>query len=115
MSESGPDIIYALRNEAIPRLVKIGKTSRDMTARMREVYGTGVPLPFECIIAREVEEVMDTVKKQWEELILAMESEEECTRHKAGAVYTARGGEDPEFKEKDELGVCAVGNDATIG
>ena len=47
---------------------------------------------------------MDTVKKQWEELILAMECEEESTRHKAGAAYTARGGEDPEFKEKDEQG-----------
>ena len=47
---------------------------------------------------------MDTVKKQWKELILAMEGEEECTRHKAGAAYTARGGEDPEFKEKDQLG-----------
>ena len=104
MSESGPDIIYALRNEAMPRLVKIGRTSRDMTARMWEVYGTGVPLSFECIIAREVEEVMDTVKKQWEELILAMEGEEESTRHEAGSAYTARGGEDPEFKEKDEMG-----------
>lgn len=47
---------------------------------------------------------MDTVKKQWEDLILAMECEEESTRHKAGAAYTARGGEDPEFKEKDEQG-----------
>ena len=71
---------------------------------MQEVYGTEGPLPFECTIAREVEEVMDTIKKQWEDLILTMEGEEECTRHKAGAAYTARGGEDPEFKEKDELG-----------
>ena len=47
---------------------------------------------------------MDTIKKQWEELILAMECEEESIRHKAGAAYTARGGEDPEFKEKDEQG-----------
>ena len=47
---------------------------------------------------------MDTVKKQWEELILAVECEEESTRHEAGAAYTARGGEDPEFKEKDEQG-----------
>lgn len=62
MSESSAGIIYALRNEAMPGLVKIGRTSRDVTARMREVYGTGVPLPFECIVAREVEEAAEVEK-----------------------------------------------------
>ena len=47
---------------------------------------------------------METVKKQWEKLILAMGCEEESIRHKAGEAYKARGGEDPEFKEKDEQG-----------
>ena len=62
MSESGAGIIYALRNKAMPGLVKIGKTSRDVNARMREMYGTGVPLPFECIVAREVEEAAEVEK-----------------------------------------------------
>ena len=62
MNESGAGIIYALRTEAMPGLVKIGRTSRDVTARMREVYGTGVPLPFECIIATEVEEAPEVEK-----------------------------------------------------
>lgn len=41
----------------MPGLVKIGKTSRDdPQARMKELYSSsGVPLPFECIIAVEVE------------------------------------------------------------
>lgn len=50
-----PGVVYALRNEAMPGLVKIGRSNRDTEQRMREIYGTGVPLPFECIIAREVE------------------------------------------------------------
>ena len=50
-------IVYALTNPAMPGLVKIGKTSRDdPQARMKELYNSsGVPLPFECVIAVEVE------------------------------------------------------------
>lgn len=48
-------IVYLLVNECMPGLVKIGKTSRqDMAARMRELYTTGVPLPFECRYACRV-------------------------------------------------------------
>ena len=41
-------IVYALINEAMPGLVKIGMTSRlEITQRMKELYNsTGVPLPF---------------------------------------------------------------------
>lgn len=36
----------------MPGLVKIGMTTReDMDARMRELYSTGVPVPFECQFA----------------------------------------------------------------
>lgn len=54
-------IVYALTNPAMPGLVKIGKTSRgDPQARMKELYSSsGVPLPFECIIAVEVEDDPD--------------------------------------------------------
>ena len=54
-------IVYALTNPAMPGLVKIGKTSRDdPQARMKELYNSsGVPLPFECVVAVEVEENPD--------------------------------------------------------
>lgn len=48
-------IVYVLTNPAMPGLVKIGMTTRDnMDARMRELYGTGVPVPFECKYACKV-------------------------------------------------------------
>lgn len=48
-------IVYLLTNECMPGLVKIGMTSRkDLDARMRELYTTGVPLPFECAYACKV-------------------------------------------------------------
>lgn len=49
------EIVYVLRNEAMPNLIKIGKTKRkDLQARMSELYSTGVPFPFECLWAGEV-------------------------------------------------------------
>lgn len=48
-------IVYLLTNPAMPGLVKIGMTTReDMDARMRELYSTGVPVPFECQFACRV-------------------------------------------------------------
>ena len=52
-----PNIVYVLTNPAMPGLVKIGMTDRDdVQRRMRDLYSTGVPLPFECVIAREIED-----------------------------------------------------------
>ena len=52
-----PNIVYVLTNPAMPGMVKIGMTDRpDLRSRMRELYSTGVPLPFECVIARELED-----------------------------------------------------------
>lgn len=49
-------IVYVLTNPAMPGLVKIGKTTRDdLGARMRELHTTGVPLPFDCAIAVEIQ------------------------------------------------------------
>jgi len=51
MSKS--EIVYLLTNPAMPGLIKIGRTTRkDIKARMRELYTTGVPLPFECLSAK---------------------------------------------------------------
>ena len=50
-------IVYMLKNEAMPGIVKIGKTSRsDPNIRISELYTTGVPLPFECVIAMTVDD-----------------------------------------------------------
>lgn len=50
-------IIYILTNEAMPGLCKIGRTTRsDLTARMNELYTTGVPFQFECVYACEFED-----------------------------------------------------------
>lgn len=41
----------------MPGLVKIGKTTQeDVTVRMSQLYSTGVPVPFECLYAAEVED-----------------------------------------------------------
>ena len=48
-------IVYVLTNPAMPGLVKIGMTTRaSVDARMKELYSTGVPVPFECQYACEV-------------------------------------------------------------
>ena len=57
-------IVYVLTNPAMPDLIKIGKTTRDdLQARMGELYTTGVPLPFDCTIAVEVENKGDELEK----------------------------------------------------
>lgn len=57
-------LIYLLANEAMPGMVKIGKTTRDAEARIRELYTTGVPLPFECLCACRVPMVhLDALEK----------------------------------------------------
>jgi|GEM_PF-965660 len=48
------DIVYILTNEAMPGLVKVGKTTADLLGRIRALASTGVPLPFECFFAAEV-------------------------------------------------------------
>lgn len=45
-------IVYVLTNPAMPGLVKIGRTSRkDLDSRLKELYTTGVPVPFDCAYA----------------------------------------------------------------
>lgn len=48
-------IVYLLTNPVMPGLVKIGMTERaEMDARLRELYTTGVPVPFDCQYACKV-------------------------------------------------------------
>ena len=55
-------IVYVLTNPAMPCMVKIGKTGREVEARSNDLYTTYVPLPFECAYAARVAE-MDKVEK----------------------------------------------------
>ena len=56
-------IIYLLTNEAMPGYVKIGKTSKSVDQRIRELSRSpAVPIPFECPYAAKVED-MDSVEK----------------------------------------------------
>ena len=48
-------IVYLLTNTYMPGLVKIGMTTKkEIDQRMRELYTTGVPAPFECQFACQV-------------------------------------------------------------
>tara|TARA_Y100001968_G_scaffold85941_1_gene77010 strand:- start:690 stop:1307 length:618 start_codon:yes stop_codon:yes gene_type:complete len=55
-------IVYVLTNPAMPGMVKIGKTGRQVETRLSDLYSTGVPLPFECEYAARVTD-MDKVEK----------------------------------------------------
>lgn len=48
MSYEQVNIVYVLSNEAMPGLVKIGKTSQGPEQRLRNLYTTSVPFPFKC-------------------------------------------------------------------
>lgn len=47
--------VYVLSNPVMPNLVKIGMTEREnLDKRLKELYSTGVPVPFECEYACRV-------------------------------------------------------------
>lgn len=51
-----PNIIYVLTNEAMPGLAKIGLTGDSVATRISQLNAVpGVPLPFECYYAAEVD------------------------------------------------------------
>lgn len=51
------EIIYILKNEAMPGYVKIGKTSTSLEQRIRELSSsTSVPIPFTCFYACTVKD-----------------------------------------------------------
>ena len=56
MSKTG--IIYVISNPAMPDMVKIGKTERELKERIRELSSpSGVPLAFECVVAKRVKDM----------------------------------------------------------
>lgn len=49
-------VVYVLTNSMMPGIVKIGMTLKtDVKLRMKELYGTGVPLPFKCEFACSID------------------------------------------------------------
>lgn len=60
MTSSPLQIVYVLTNPAMPGLVKIGSTSQgEVDIRMRQLFSTGVPLPFDCAFACRVQDARE--------------------------------------------------------
>lgn len=63
MTELVSQIVYVLTNPAMPGLVKIGKTTQlEVEERMKQLYGTGVPVPFDCAFACQVKDAAEVEK-----------------------------------------------------
>lgn len=63
MAEKPVQIVYVLTNPAMPGLVKIGKTTQlEVEERMKQLYSTGVPVPFDCAFACKVKDATDVEK-----------------------------------------------------
>lgn len=62
-SEYFSQIVYVLTNPAMPGIVKIGKTTQhEVEERMKQLYGTGVPVPFDCAFACQVKDATKVEK-----------------------------------------------------
>lgn len=63
MNDLTSQIVYVLTNPAMPSIVKIGKTTQlEVESRMKQLYGTGVPVPFECAFACQVKDATEVEK-----------------------------------------------------
>lgn len=63
MAEANNQIVYVLTNPAMPGLVKIGKTTQiEVEERMKQLFGTGVPVPFDCAFACQVKDASEVEK-----------------------------------------------------
>ncbi|WP_336976344.1 GIY-YIG nuclease family protein [Brevundimonas nasdae] len=64
LSATNDGIVYVLTNEAMPGIVKIGRTSGDtVERRVAELSrATGVPLPFRVAVARRVHDAVKVEK-----------------------------------------------------
>jgi hypothetical protein len=57
------NIVYVLTNQAMPGMIKVGITGSDtVETRMKSLDQTGVPLPFQCYYAAEVDDAQAVEK-----------------------------------------------------
>lgn len=57
------NIVYVLTNSAMPGLTKIGMTNKtEIEKRMKELFTTGVPVPFDCVYACQVKDASEVEK-----------------------------------------------------
>lgn len=62
-TEKQSQIVYILTNPVMPGLVKIGKTMQlEVEERMKQLYSTGVPVPFDCAFACKVKDAGEVEK-----------------------------------------------------
>lgn len=60
MNSDSNQIVYVLTNPAMPGLIKIGMTTQlEVDARLRQLYSTGVPVPFDCAFACRVKDALE--------------------------------------------------------
>ena len=60
MTESPSQIVYVLTNPAMLGLVKIGKTTQlEVEDRTKQLFSTGVPVPFDCAFACQVKDAAE--------------------------------------------------------
>ena len=58
--QSPSQIVYVLTNPAMLGLVKIGKTTQlEVEDRMKQLFSTGVPVPFDCAFACQVKDAAE--------------------------------------------------------
>lgn len=63
MTDKQIQIVYVLTNPAMAGLVKIGKTTQqEVEERMKQLYSTGVPVPFDCAFACRVKDAAEVEK-----------------------------------------------------
>lgn len=63
MADASSQIVYVLTNPAMPGLVKVGKTTQlEVEDRMKQLFSTGVPVPFECAFACQVKDATEVEK-----------------------------------------------------
>jgi len=63
ISQENLGYIYAMTNECMPGLVKIGRTDRNPELRAKELFTTGVPVPFELVMAKRVKDPIEKEKR----------------------------------------------------
>ncbi|MCP1242859.1 GIY-YIG nuclease family protein [Acetobacter lambici] len=63
MMDNISGIIYVLTNPVMPGVVKIGKTDQPIEARLKQLYNTSIPVPFECYYAKRVNEYHNVERK----------------------------------------------------